>query len=557
MTAGNALIPFLQKIHLFRGLDEEQLSFIAAHLREHDPYEAGETIVRQGEYGQDLFLVYEGQVELIHRRRGEERVLATLSSGDYFGEEAVLNQHPYGVTVRACTACRLFRFARNDFLALRKRVPHLQAHLEIAVASRKLARQVQFPWLQAGESIYFLARKHPIQLWKAILRPIFYVAVWLLLIALVYLFAPFGWLLIVGGLGVGAGLFWIWWNSLDWSNDYYLVTSRRVVWVEKVLGIYDSRQEAPLTTVLSVGVETSQWGRTLDFGDVIVRTFVGRIVFNEVRHPYEAAALIEEYWTRSREAARQADLETMQSAIRAKINPAPAVPAPQPPETSNVASAPSPLRPPRFLTNFLKMRFEEKDGVVTYRKHYIVLLLQTWKAALLFLISTLGALYFWLSPVGDGALGGLRYLSGILALVGVFWWGYEYVDWSNDRFQVTPDQIFDIDRKPFGREERKVAALDNILSTEYRRTNLLQVLFNYGHVYITVGGTQMVFENVANPSAVQQDIDQRRLARLERKRQAEAEAERERMASWIAAYHRLRQQAPEPPSSGSETGREG
>ncbi len=543
-----ALIPFLRKVHLFRGLDDEQLAHIAARLQEHSIYEAGEAIFRQGEYGEDLFLIYEGQVELLYRKKGETHSLTILTSGDFFGEEAILTQRPYRTTAKALQTCRLLRLARRDFQDLLKIAPRLRAHLEVAVSSRGLAQHTRFPWLPPNENIYFLARKHPLQLWKALGRPAFLALVGCVLVGALYLVVPSPWLLLAVGLWLIACLLWGAWNYLNWSNDYYLVTNQRVAWVERVMGIYDSRQEAPLTTILSVGVETGQLGRFMDFGDVIVRTFVGRIVFNEVRHPYEAAAMIEEYWTRSREAARKTDLETMQRTIREKLRPPQNLPEPE-------ASPPVPPPPParrHFLSNFLKLRFEEKEGVITYRKHYVVLLLQTWKASLLFLVTLILALYLGFSPARATMNGPGWFFIAMIALVSVGWWLYEYADWSNDRFQVTQDQIFDIDRKPFGREERKAASLDNILSTEYRRLNLLQVLFNYGNVYITVGGTQMVFENVANPSAVQQDIDQRRLARLERKRQAEAEAERERMAEWIAAYHRIAQQPPESSPPGPE-----
>lgn len=551
MAVGHAsLIPFLQKVHLFRGLDGELLTHIASRLAGPDVRKAGETIVRQGEYGEDFFLIYEGQVALLlYRRREEVRTLTTLTSGDFFGEESVLGQHPYRTTARALQDCRLLRLSSQDFLDLLKVAPRLRAHLEIAISSRALARRARFRWLQPNEAVYFVARKHPVQLWRALARPAFLGLVGCLLPVLLYLSYPSYWLLIAGGIWLIACLLWGGWNYLDWSNDCYLVTNQRVAWVEKVAGIYDSRQEAPLSTILSVGVETGQLGRMLDFGDVIVRTFVGRIVFNEVRHPYEAAAMIEEYWTRSREAARKTDLETMQRAIREKLQPPQTPPQPESPPPA----APPPSTKKGFLHHFLRVRFEEKEGVITYRKHYIVLLLQTWKALLLLLFSLALAGYIEFSPA-RAALGGVGLLfAAMLALLGVFWWLYQYVDWSNDQFQVTQDQILDIDRKPFGREERKAASLDNILSTEYRRTSLLQVLFNYGHVYITVGGTQMVFENVANPSAVQQDIDRRRLARLERKRQAEAAAERERMAEWIAAYHRTARELPDwPPAPDGE-----
>ncbi len=549
------MLLFLKKVHLFHGLDDKQLASIAAQLQEHEPCEAGETIIRQGEYGETLFFIYKGRVELTYRHGRRSHTLATLGSGDCFGEETVLKQRPYLATAKALQPCHLLVLSRRDLLALLKMAPRLRARLEIAISSRNLARKKRFSWLQPDETMYFLARKHPLQLWKALLRPIFFSIIFLVLVLLFYLFAPVSWIEAVIGIGMFGFLLWAGWNYQDWRNDYYLVTNRRVVWVERVLGIYDSRQESPLTTILSVGVETHQLGRVLDFGDIIVRTFVGRIVFNEVRHPYEVAALIERHWTRSREAAHKEDITTTQRIIREKLYPAQAAPEPEVSSASVAASPPHSPRWRRVLSNFLRVRFEEKEGVITYRKHYIVLLQQTWPAACLSLVALALAFYFWLSPARS-AVGGLGWFFMAIAVLGIGWWIYEYVDWSNDKFQVTQDQIFDIDRRPFGHEERKAAALENILSTEHHRRTLWQVLFNYGNVYITVGSTQMVFEDVANPSVVQQDIDQRRLAQLERKRQAETARERERMAEWIAAYHRIANQPSDAPLPNPEPGEE-
>jgi len=43
---------------------------------------------------------------------------------------------------------------------------------------------------------------------------------------------------------------------------------------------------------------------------------------------------------------------------------------------------------------------------------------------------------------------------------------------------------------------------------------------------------------VMDPATVQSDIDRRRMARAARKREAEVAAERDRMADWLATYHR-------------------
>jgi uncharacterized membrane protein YdbT with pleckstrin-like domain len=131
----------------------------------------------------------------------------------------------------------------------------------------------------------------------------------------------------------------------------------------------------------------------------------------------------------------------------------------------------------------------------------------------------------------------------VLFLVFIMWWIYQYIDWSNDIFQVTPDQILDIDRKPFGTEERKAAPLENILSTEAKREGFLEYLLNYGTVYINVGGaTELHFSDITDPATVQQDIDNRRLARINSKAETQAKAERERLAEWFATYKSLNEE---------------
>ena len=80
------------------------------------------------------------------------------------------------------------------------------------------------------------------------------------------------------------------------------------------------------------------------------------------------------------------------------------------------------------------------------------------------------------------------------------------------------------------------------MSTMYERKGLLSHLFNFGTVHITVGGTKMAFENVIDPATVQSDIDRRRMIRNAKQNEAKVGAERERMADWLAAYHRAADQ---------------
>ena len=118
------------------------------------------------------------------------------------------------------------------------------------------------------------------------------------------------------------------------------------------------------------------------------------------------------------------------------------------------------------------------------------------------------------------------------------WLIYQVIDWSNDKFEVTNEQIIDIDRKPLGTESRNAAQLESILGTNYERRGLLGNIFNFGTVHITVGGSKLAFEDVIDPATVQSDIDRRRMARKAKQDEAKVAGERERMADWLATYHR-------------------
>jgi hypothetical protein len=195
----------------------------------------------------------------------------------------------------------------------------------------------------------------------------------------------------------------------------------------------------------------------------------------------------------------------------------------------------------------------EDGGSIIYRKHWFVLLQQTWQPTVLMLLIGAGMLARLIKlaqtpnlrlfdptkvPVIDTTI---LVLPTLLIPV-ILWWIYQYLDWRNDIFVVTSDQILDIDKKPFGTETRRAAPLENILSTEAERVGLAGYLLNFGTVYITIGGASLEFQDVLDPSAVQADIDRRRESRAAQKREMETAAERERMSDWLVAYHENQQE---------------
>jgi hypothetical protein len=259
--------------------------------------------------------------------------------------------------------------------------------------------------------------------------------------------------------------------------------------------------------------------------------------------------MVEEYWQRTREAAVSTEKEAMKDSIRRRLG------IPIPPRPASASDQPTTSVPKpggAFLLRLLgastlKLRYETGDAVI-YRKHWVVLVLDAWLPFLGTL--TVFALFLY-RLIQLAFLPGEAFVSfatGVAvdawagALVIAFfpfagWLILRVWDWSNDKFEVTSEQIVDIDRTPFGTETRNAAQLENILGTSYERKGILGNLFNFGTVYIVVGGNKMAFEDVMDPASVQSDIDRRRMARQQKKSEAATAAERDRMAEWLVAYH--------------------
>ncbi len=91
----------LRRVPLFERLEPEDLQRIAMVARERS-FGPGEALVREGELGDELFVILAGQVLVLRREAdGTERVLRRYEAGDHIGELAVLRERPRAATVVA------------------------------------------------------------------------------------------------------------------------------------------------------------------------------------------------------------------------------------------------------------------------------------------------------------------------------------------------------------------------------------------------------------------------------------------------------------------------
>jgi hypothetical protein len=541
MEIDQAEISFLlTRMALFKDFSKGELAYIASRL---DILELpkDERIFTEGDNAEGFYIIYSGRVRVSRQRQGQEEVYALLDIGDHFGEEGLLLGRPRPVSVTAVEPTRLLRISAKRFYRLIEKNPLIRSRLLQVIESRQLTRKKNVSWLGDDETIYLFTRKDKAYMIVSLVPPALLGLLGIFFTWLLFTTPQNGFTLVgewVSALFIALSILWGIWEYVDWTNDYYIVTNQRVIWIEKVVALYESRQEAPMDTVLTVGVNTDLIGRILKYGDVRVKTFTGQIVMRHVDNPEFMLALIEEFLARTKIVTKRTETAALERAIRVRLGlRVPPEKPPSPLAKPSLRSTNPGQNPFRFITDIFKVRYEE-GTVVTYRKHWILLFARAWKPSLLLvLLFTLFVLRFVdILPILSIFNFLLVWFS--MLTVAVIWWLYEYVDWRNDIYQITEDQIIDIYRKPLGEVDQKSAALENILSLHHEQTGLIRLLLNYGDVIAMVGSARFTFDGVFNPADVQQDIFLRMNARKRRQREADASRERDRVADWMAAYHR-------------------
>jgi len=545
------ILPLLRVIRLFDGLDDAQLAQVA-QAAELITLEDEQSPLLDEEQDYPFFVVASGKISLV-APQGDNEEEHILKKGDFFGAEVLFLGRRAEYQIIAIIPAQLISISAERTRILVQTIPRLQDNLKTQLRIYRLVRSRHFNWLSEDETVLLIRRKHPAYLLITLLAPLG--MAWLAF--MIYLFGSqigvSSFRLVVEWLayaGLALSVLWAIWRVVDYTNDFYVVTDERIVWLERVVGLYDSRQEAPLAVIKAGETRSDFIGRTLGYGDVITEALMGKVVFRHVGNPTEIKDLIDHQRSQALVRQSQSDSQAMELAIRRKIEPPPPAPAegstlPTAPTVAQIPDEPAPetvSSPNLGLFNFFRTRVEEGE-VITYRKHLFILFTRTW----LPLLSSLGVavatlFFFWESvnrritfPTPLTIL-----FTGMLAfIVPSLWWLYNFIDWRNDIYRITPDRIIDSERKPLGDEVSKSAPLENILSMDYERLGILGVVLNFGNVIINVGAeNRFVFFGIHNPARAQSDIFNHIITLRRRKQLTNATQEWERVSDWLAAYHR-------------------
>lgn len=125
-----------QRVELFRGISPEDVGKILSKGRTVN-MQKGQTIFHKGTTGNQMFVVLGGSVALFDGKKH----LASLRTGDMFGEMALINNEPRSASAIAAEDCRLFVLDETTFQRLMTKTVAIRMLMNIiATLSHRLRR---------------------------------------------------------------------------------------------------------------------------------------------------------------------------------------------------------------------------------------------------------------------------------------------------------------------------------------------------------------------------------------------------------------------------------
>jgi CRP-like cAMP-binding protein len=121
----------LARVPLFARLSRRQLRNVLEQTSEYE-YDEGDVIVKDGTQGHTLFVLIEGKARVVKGNR----TVARLSTGDFFGEIAVLDRYPRTASVVADSPLVCLVLHREDLRKVLSDEPEVAWSMLGALASR-------------------------------------------------------------------------------------------------------------------------------------------------------------------------------------------------------------------------------------------------------------------------------------------------------------------------------------------------------------------------------------------------------------------------------------
>jgi len=507
----------------------------------------GEMVMRQGEPSTEFYFVLSGQLRTADVSGMQPRLLNYHAARTFVGEHGVLTDTPRSATIDAISDATLAFWDKATMAWLLELNPAMRPYFEELHHYRAIRSETPpFPGKQEDEVVVVHYGKHPVVLLSNLSGPTFLMLIGVGLMVLGLSLgdaAPPVIVAVAVGLPLFAALAWGAYNFIDWRNDEYIVTSKRVIHIERFPLYGETWDEAPLVRIQDITVEAhTVWERLLNYHDLTIKTAgAGNIEFAGLVNAQEVQQVIFDERAKALERREAADKASIRNTLARKMDlPVSDVSLPVDTivPTTHIFKRGQSLRLPPLL-DYLWPRMTVTAGdTIIWRKHWFVLLERVWLAVLLVLAALSMTIFTLVSELWIPAL-----LFGLVTLAALFFYVYRYDDWHRDVYIVTSDRIVDVESSAFRLrgEKRREGTFDVIQNSTYDIPGFLAGLLNMGTVNIQTAGTAgtFSFHHVFNPSGVQQEIFNRTVAYQENRRRQERVREETKMAEWFGEYYHL------------------
>lgn len=544
----------LRRHFTFQGLSDGEFRELTTLLRTKQIGRA-QILVQQGEVSDsDLFIVRKGRLAVrAVEKNGRDPVIAIAKPGDMLNEMAFLTGRPAERTIETIDEVQLWHIKRSDFSALLADHPTLAEHLQYSEEVKAYRdKSKEFEGQRPGELVLWRSLKHGFVLFRSLWLT--YIMLFLMLVIVIpptrdivvsvsqFLLTAFGLVAFLNFL----------WNLIDYLNDYYIVTDQRVIHRERVVLIYDSQDETPMGKVQNVTVDRPGFFYTLfDMGNVRVETQGARanIQFEHTPKPEVPNKLILERRDRARIESRASErsrvrVELVQEMgmVKEEAGEGAKKDKPKPPDLAKRLA----LGWAGFRRNVLPRMMLDRGNEIVYRKHWLNLIGTAIVPFLLAIAYTSTVLFIRLRLPDLSAL--IFHMPFVIftILVGVVLWSWfvwQYENWRNDSYILTPDRLIEYKRTPFGLagETKRTASLENVQNVTAVTRGFIDTLFNVGDVTVKTGGAdnELNFARVYAPRRVQGDIVKQLEEFQNAKRLREAKQRRQEFIEWIGIYDEL------------------
>ncbi|BAL99512.1 MULTISPECIES: cyclic nucleotide-binding domain-containing protein [Caldilinea] len=549
----------IEQLPIFSDLSLQERRAIAGYVS-HFYVPHVRLLIHQGEAADSLWVLIKGHASVRALDANGNLISSATATGlTYFAEQALLGLIPQESTVEAQAGSEWLRFHWSDLEAASKHLKvNLRSRLRIKQRGRVAERpsegkQPQYDWLEPGEIIVMRVRRHWVAFFvKNLLALLLFIIALVLYLAADWLagFVPGS--VLVSRVIIAAvlliDLIALLWGTIDYWNDWLVITDRRVIHQEKVLFAMELRNQAQLDDIQNVDFKTTWPGKFLNYGTMTIETAAsaGKITFNYATHFGELDKEIKRGRELRRRHTEAASKSSIQRTLEARLGLAVDIPS-RVYRGGKTVSEKLTLR--RHLEHFFRshMRRQRGDRII-WRKHWLVLVPRLWFPLLVFL----SVMLFALLPSFSEAMGApreaapfLRWLTilGVLATLAAFahliW---VIADWRNDTYEVSDEEIVHVDRMPLGlSEDRKSANLGRIQNVTMSIPSPLHWLFNFGNVQCQTAaeGGSFDFVGVPEPRMVAQEI-LKRMENYRRRTERQAAINRAKdLPDWFEMYNRI------------------